>query len=129
MKLRKVVTLPLVALALGVAGCSAASYEERMKYLDEVSQKGIDYRSKLQEQKTEPSKDACTIGFDLLQAKPPTDRDGGIVTDTWRDQVKESYVKSCMTGELRPKPDPSGIDAVTPVPVSAPPPSSLPSAG
>ncbi|MFV2100007.1 hypothetical protein [Micromonospora sp. LOL_024] len=117
MRLRTVATLPLAAVVLVVAGC-AASYEERMTYLDEVSQQGIDYRTKLQEQNTEPSKEACSIGFDLLQAKPPYDRDGGHVTETWREQVKESYIKSCMTGELRPKPDPSGVDAVTPVPIT-----------
>jgi hypothetical protein len=118
MKLRLVATPSLLVIMLTLAGC-AASYDERMKYLDQASQKGVEYRGKLQEQHTEPSRDACLIGFDLLKADPPADTDGGEVSKTWRDQVQESYVKSCMTGELRPKPDPSGIGAVTPVPISS----------
>ncbi|MFF0256926.1 hypothetical protein ACFYPW_31075 [Micromonospora zamorensis] len=118
MRLRKVAACGAVVVALAASGC-AASYEERMKYLDEIAQKGIDYRAKLYEQRTEPSGEACKIGFDLLKASPPLDQDGGS-SKKWNDQVEEAYIKSCVTGELKPKPDVEGVDAVTPVPVTVP---------
>ncbi|WP_146228116.1 hypothetical protein [Micromonospora sp. S4605] len=128
MRLRKVAACGVAVVALAASGC-AASYEDRMKYLDEIAQKGIDYRAKLYEQKTEPSTEACKIGFDLLKANPPQDQDGGGTSSKWKEQVEEAYIKSCVTGELKPKPDVEGVDAVTPVPVTAPPgPSGSPSA-
>jgi hypothetical protein len=108
-------------LVLAVAGCSTAPYDERMKFLDEISQKGIDYRGELHKQKTTPSKDACKIGYDLLApAGVPHDVPGG-TSEKWRGQVEEAYIKGCMTGELKPKPDVDGVGAVTAVPVTAPP--------
>ncbi|WP_157632373.1 hypothetical protein [Salinispora pacifica] len=121
MKLRTVATAVALAAVLGATGC-AASYEERMRHLDEVSAKGIAYRGQLYEQDTEPSREACTIGYDLLKNTPPYDRDGpDSISKAWSDQVKEAYIKSCMTGELKPKPDVDGVDAVTSVPITAPP--------
>ncbi|MEV0733979.1 hypothetical protein [Polymorphospora sp. NPDC050346] len=127
MGLRRVAAGGAVLLVLAVAGC-AAPYDERMAFLDEIAQKGIDYRIKLYEQDTEPAVEACKIGFDLLDPDLPHDYDTG-VSPEWRAQVEEAYVKSCMTGELKPKPDVDGIDAVTAVPVTAPPasPTSTPS--
>ncbi|MFG1892169.1 hypothetical protein ACGFIR_30420 [Micromonospora sp. NPDC049051] len=109
-----------LAAMLGATGCGHPSYDERMQYLDKVSQQGIDYRVKLYEQKTAPSKDACAIGYELLDQSPP--RDGDLASSAkWLDRVEEAYIKSCMTGELKPKPDVDGVDAVTAVPVTAPP--------
>ncbi|BCJ67975.1 hypothetical protein GCM10009779_57560 [Polymorphospora rubra] len=50
----------------------------------------------------------------------PADTDGTAPSQAWRAQVEEAYVKSCMTGELKPRPDVDGIDAVTAVPVAPP---------
>ncbi|MEU6076047.1 hypothetical protein [Micromonospora sp. NPDC047074] len=33
----------------------------------------------------------------------------GDVSVTWQEQVEEAYIKSCMTGELKPKPDVNGV--------------------
>ena len=127
MRIRTVAaTGALLAVILG--GCSKAPYDERMKFLDDVSQKGIDYRAQLFDQKTAPSKEACKIGYDLLDPALPPDLVNGIGTSPeWEKQVEEAYIKSCMTGELKPKPDVEGIDAVTAVPVTARPVPSSPS--
>jgi hypothetical protein len=116
-----VAVAPVVALLLlAVAGCSnPAPYADRMKFLDDMSKKGIEYRGQLHQQGTEPSDTACKTGYYLLKADPPADDYMG-PTPTWLAQVEEAYVKSCMTGAPRPKPDPSGIKAVTPVPVVSP---------
>lgn len=106
-------------LALAVGGCGKAPYDERMKFLDDMSQKGIDYRTQLFDQRTDPSKEACEIGYDLLDPDIPTDDEVGMTSTAWIERVEEAYVKSCMTGELKPKPDVDGVDAVTPVPVTA----------
>ncbi|MEE3919226.1 hypothetical protein V2I01_15275 [Micromonospora sp. BRA006-A] len=45
-------------MTLTAAGCGKAPYNERMKFLDGISQKGIDYRAQLYDQHTEPSKEA-----------------------------------------------------------------------
>lgn len=110
----------VVAALLAVAGCAPAPYETRMKFLDTMSQKGIEYRGQLQKQGTEPSEKACGIGYDLLQADPPADETSEYVSDAWRAQVREAYMKACLTGAPRPKPDPSGVKAVTPVPFTSP---------
>lgn len=116
----RTVVVGMVALSvLAVGGCGKAPYNERMKFLDSISQKGIDYRAQLYDQHTEPSKDACKIGYDLLDPELPADSEVGDTTVKWREQVEEAYIKSCMTGELKPKPDVDGVDAVTPVPVTA----------
>lgn len=109
-----------VLVALVLSGC-AASYPERMKHLDDVTNKGLTYRAQLQKQGTEPTKEACTDGWVLLQDNPPDDVTTGGVTERWQAQIKEAYVKACMTGGARPKPDPSGINAVTPVPFTSQP--------
>jgi hypothetical protein len=96
-----------------------------MSFLDEMSTKGIDYRKQLQKQGTEPSEKACSDGYALLDPDIPSDTDGGSVSPTWSDQVREAYLKSCLTGAPRPKPDPSGVKAVTPVPYG----STTPTAG
>lgn len=121
MRIRSVAAAGVVALlAVALGGCSKAPYDERMKFLDDVSQKGIDYRVQLFDQKTEPSKDACKIGYDLLDPDLPPDMgDGMSTTPEWEKQVEEAYIKSCMTGELKPKPDVEGVDAVTGVPITA----------
>jgi hypothetical protein len=106
----------MCAVMIAVSGCSPAPYNERMAFLDQMSTKGIEYRGQLQKQGTEPSEKACSIGFSLLKPDIPSDVDGGGVSQGWRDQVREAYMKSCMTGQPRPKPDPSGVKAVTPVP-------------
>jgi len=120
MRMRGVAVGVTAVMALAVGGCGKAPYDQRMKYLDEIAQNGIDYRVKLFEQKTDPSTEACKIGFDLLDPTAPNDQDMGSSTK-WLARVEEAYVKSCMTGELKPKPDVDGVDAVTPVPVTAPP--------
>jgi len=116
--------LPLVlAAAIGVtllaAGCAGEPYNKRMAFLDEVSKRGIEYRENLRAQKTAPSAAACEIGWKLLDAKVPNDTGDPVAGPTreWEAQAKEGYVKSCMTGEMKPKPDPSGVKAVTPVPI------------
>ena len=103
---------------LSAAGC-AASYSDRMKFLDEMSTKGIEYRGQLQQQNTPPDEAACKIGWRLLDADVPYDTDEGGVTPEWKAEVQEAYVKSCITGEALPKPDPSGVSARTPVPFSS----------
>lgn len=86
-----------------------------MTFLDDMSSKGIAYRKDLQKQGTAPSETACGDGYDLLQPAIPFDAPSG-ASPKWQDQVKEAYLKACMTGQPRPKPEPSGIKAVTPVP-------------
>jgi hypothetical protein len=120
-KLRYVALVPILAGAVSIAGCSAGvrPYEERMQFLDEMSAKGLEYRSQLQQQGTEPIEEACAKGWTLLQANPPDDTGDDVVSgdsEEWLAQVRESYIKACMTGKPRPKPDPDGVKAVTPVP-------------
>jgi hypothetical protein len=86
-----------------------------MQYLDDTAKRGVSYRARLQEQGTQPSKEACKLGYEQIKELPPQDEVGHI-SEVWRKQVEEAFVKSCMTGELMPKPDPSGVDAVTPSP-------------
>jgi hypothetical protein len=118
MVLRRVVVLATVLSILTATAACAASYNERMKFLDQMSAEGIKYRGQLQRQQTNPGVKACEIGWNLLNADVPSDIDGGGVSMEWRAQVEEAYVKSCMTGEALPKPDPSGINARTVVPFS-----------
>jgi hypothetical protein len=123
MRLRHVAMIPALAgLLLMSAGC-AESYEDRMKFLDQMSEKGVEYRGQLQQQGTELSEQACSDGYELLDPDIPYDTDGDTPSQKWKDQVKEAYMKSCLTGALRPKPDPSGVKAVTPVPHGSEPPS------
>lgn len=113
----RTVLAPFAALTLALisTGC-AESYTNRMKFLDEMSTKGIEYRGQLQQQHTAPNEAACKIGWALLKADIPQDLDGVGPSSAWQAQSEEAYVKSCMTGEALPKPDPSGISARTPVP-------------
>ena len=116
MRTRTVPALFVAAAVILTAGCSAESYTNRMKFLDEMSTKGIEYRGQLQQQNTQPDEAACKIGWKLLDADIPADQELGHVSPTWAAQSQEAYVKSCMTGQPLPKPDPSGIPARTPVP-------------
>ncbi|SNY72869.1 hypothetical protein [Paractinoplanes atraurantiacus] len=109
----------LLALAAAAIGCEPASYATRMKFLDEMAAKGIEYRTQLHAQRTSPDEAACTIGWRLLDADAPSDEEGDFRSEQWRAEVKEAYVKSCMTGEPLPKPDPSGVKARTPVPITS----------
>ncbi len=106
--------LALSALLLG--GCATATYEQKEKFLDRVSTDGVTYRGQLQKQKTDPSKDACKIGFDLHEYDMPNDLDSFSTSQELKDQIEEAFVRSCMTGETRPKPEPDGVDGVSPVP-------------
>ncbi len=124
MRLRTIAVGVMALAVLTLGGCGKEPYNERMKFLDDISQKGIDYRTHLYDQQTEPSKEACKIGYDLLDPDLPADTEIGDTSAKWREQVEEAYVKSCMTGELKPKPDVDGVDAVTPVPITVRPVSS-----
>jgi hypothetical protein len=115
----RLIAVPLAVVVFALAGCAAPSYTDRMAFLDKVNAEGIKYRQELQRQDTQPSEKACAIGWDLLNPDIPTDVDYGDATPKWRDQVREAYVKGCMTGQERPKPDPSGVQAVTPVPIGS----------
>lgn len=109
----------LLGLIAAVSGCAPHSYATRMKFLDDMSARGIEYRTQLQAQNTPPDEAACAIGWRLLDADVPYDEDGGVRSNEWNAEVKEAYIKSCMTGESLPKPDPSGIKARTPVPITS----------
>ncbi len=109
----------LLALAGAVSGCAAEPYDKRMAFLDDMSARGVEYRTQLHAQKTPPDEAACAIGWRLLDATVPYDQGGGSWSNEWRAEVEEAYIKSCMTGELLPKPDPSGIKARTPVPITS----------
>jgi len=100
-----------------LAGCSAeaGTYEKRSAFLDKMSAEGIKYRGSLQKQDTEPSRKACEQGWHLLDPDIPTNEYSQSSSE-WLAQLEEAYVKSCMTGETIPKPDPSGINARTAVP-------------
>ncbi|WP_148307889.1 hypothetical protein [Actinoplanes friuliensis] len=116
--------LVIVGLALG--GCAqtaAEQYQEREKFLDTVTNDGITYRGQLQKQGSQISEQGCLLGYDLRDYGegeiPSAPDDSGLSSEkrkTWLGQVKESYVKGCLTGLPRPKPEPSGVKAVTPVP-------------
>lgn len=116
---RFALAVAVVAVAAALQAC-AASYSQRMKHLDYVAAKGVAYRGQLHKQGTQPSEESCTTGWNLLQDAPPLDGDFGGVSPKWKGQVAEAFVKSCMTGQPRPKPDPSGVGAVTAVPFSSP---------
>ena len=118
---RNATMIAAVLTVAALAGCSAAPYDERMKFLDKMSAEGIKYRGQLQQQATPPNKAACEIGWKLLAADPPYDSEGFIRTPEWEAQVQESYIKACITGESLPKPDPSGVNARTVVPFSGSP--------
>lgn len=107
-----------MTLALVLAGCTvrAAPYSEREAFLDRMTAEGVEYRSELLRQATPISDKACAAGWVLLSPNVPYDEDGPNHSKEWLDQVEEAYMKGCLTGQLRPKPDPSGVKAVTPVP-------------
>lgn len=114
--IRTLVKIGLVAVAVAALQACAAPYDVRMKHLDLTAQRGLDYRAKLLKQGTQPSKSACATGWGFVQDNPPNDGDGGGETEEWHTQIAEAFIKSCMTGEPRPRPEPSGVDAVTAVP-------------
>jgi cytochrome c5 len=116
MTLRRITSAVLALAALVVMAACAASYDKRMQFLDEVTQEGVDYRAALLKQGTEVSEAACRTGWTLLQPDIPYDGDAGDVSKEWKAQVEEAYMKGCLTGKPRPRPEPSGVDAVTPVP-------------
>lgn len=99
-----------------------------MKHLDEMAARGIEYRGQLQQQNTPISEEACGIGYDLLKNTPPEDQEAGGTSPKWREQVREAYMKACLSGQAAPKPDPSGIGAVSPSPYGSAVPSASPSA-
>lgn len=116
MTLRRVAAAVLaLAVVVVMAACGQESYENRMKHLDYMTEAGITYRRELLRQGTPISEEACDTGHTLLDANVPSDGDG-MASRGWRAQSKEAYMKGCLTGSPRPKPDPSGVDAVTPVP-------------
>jgi hypothetical protein len=107
----------VLAVAVTLSGCVKDTYDDRMKYLDKMASEGVAYRAKLQRQGTPPSEQACHIGYDQLRDPGvPYDRDGADRTDAWWQQIRESFITSCMTGEKRPAADPKGVHAVTPSP-------------
>lgn len=111
--------LPVVVLAAGLLlGACGTSYEEREKFLDKMTVAGVAYRQDLLKQGTPVSEGACAIGWDLLNVDIPADGDGAYGNETWNAQPREAYIKGCMTGQPRPKPEPSGVHAVTAVPNS-----------
>ncbi len=127
-KLRYAALAPILVGAFALSGCGeVAPYDQRMQFLDEMSAKGIEYRGQLHQQGTEPVEASCSTGWTLLQASVPPDAiangGGAYATDEWKAQAKEAYVKACLTGQPRPKPDPEGVKAVTPVPHTSTPPS------
>lgn len=119
----------LVTSVLAVSGCvksAAEQYQEREKFLDKATADGITYRGQLQKQGSKVSDPACRIGYDLRDYGPdeipPAPQDQGFSQkqyNTWLAQIEEAYVKGCLTGRPRPKPEPSGVNAVTPVPIGS----------
>jgi hypothetical protein len=111
----------VLAVAVTLGGCTVASYGDRMKYLDKMASEGVAYRAKLQRQGTPPSEQACHIGYDQLRDPevPNDDVDKG-KSAAWWQQIRESFITSCMTGEKRPAADPKGVHAVTPSPTAWP---------
>lgn len=116
---------PVLALLLAVSvllsGCAKKpSYEQKEKFLDRVSADGVTYRQQLLKQHTPPSVAACRIGFDLRDYAIPRDLDGVSTSDVYADQVEEAFIRSCATGEPRPKPEPAGTKGISPVPHQSP---------
>jgi hypothetical protein len=137
--MRAWVTVVAAAVAgFALAGCvpsPAELYQEREKFLDKVTADGITYRGQLQRQGSQVSEQACGLGYDLRGYKeseiPPDPQQDGPFSEkahqVWLAQVRESYMKGCLTGSPRPKPEPSGVKAVTPVPLGSSAPSGTPS--
>lgn len=103
-----------------------APYDERMAFLDKMTQAGIEYRTDLLDQGTAISEEACRTGYNLLDPDKPYDDTPRFQTDKWKDQIEEAYIKGCLTGQARPKPEPSWSDVVPVVPHGSTPSSTPP---
>ncbi len=109
-----------MALLVTMVGCGfawrKAPYDERMAFLDKMTEAGITYRTDLLRQGTPISEEACRTGYELLDPDRPYDQTGRFQSEQWKAQIEEAFIKGCVTGRARPKPEPSGVNAVTPVP-------------
>ncbi len=119
MTYRRIAALFAALALLGGCAVTAAPYAERMAFLDRMTEEGIKYRGELLKQGTQISQEACDDGYELLNPNLPYDDSPSYHSPKWEAQVKEAYVKGCLTGLPRPKPEPSGAGAVTVVPHSS----------
>ena len=109
-------TLALLAL-LTAAGCSSASYTERMAYLRKVANRGVETHNLLAAQGAKIDAKRCDAAYDALDEDLPNDEGTG-ESIAWRAQVRQFFVDSCVTG--LPKPVPGQPTPNSPSPTTPP---------
>lgn len=105
------VTAAGLSLAAALAGCSAASYDERRAYLDKTAQRGVATHERMVAQGGQIDKERCEAAFKAMSADDVPfggfDHNG-----EWVTEVQKTYVDACLSGT-----------AATPTPSATPSPS------
>jgi hypothetical protein len=115
------VTVSAAAL-LGLSGCSAATYDERMTYLRKVAQQGADTHQLLASQEGPViNGDRCGKAWDGLKNPGdfPSDIGGGGTTAAWQEQIRQFFVDSCVSGKPKSVPALPSSPAQTSTPGSS----------
>lgn len=112
-------TLALLAI-LAAAGCSSASYSERMTYLRKVANRGVETHNLLAAQGARIDAKRCSAAYDGLEDDDvPDDIAGGGESVEWSNQVRQFFVDSCVTGLPKPVPGQTTPPAKTTTPAPA----------
>jgi hypothetical protein len=123
--------MPVVVCVVLAGGCSpTANYEERMSYLRKIAQQGAETHQLLQAQEA-PKIDAdrCSQAWEGIQRPEefPRDTNEGATTANWRDQIKQFFVDSCVSGKPKPVPGETTPPSSPPsAPVTSGPPATVP---
>jgi hypothetical protein len=92
--------LMLGAIAGLTTGCgNAASYAERMTYLEKMASEGVQTHWLIVSQGGITTSKRCTDAYGGLQDQnPPDDTGTGVPSQNWLNQVQAFFVESCVTG-------------------------------
>ncbi|GAB2504663.1 hypothetical protein [Nocardiopsis aegyptia] len=83
---------------LAVSGC-AATYDERLDYLEESAQRGVQVHKMFQGQGVEINEETCINAHVALNDDIPSDISGGSPpSDEWEGLVEEAFVNACTSG-------------------------------
>lgn len=102
MRSRHVIPALVLTVAFPLAGCtSSASYEERMEYLRKMAEQGAETHELLRDQGAEIDKARCVRAFDALINKSefPGDQPDGKTSEQLSNQIRETFVDSCVSGK------------------------------
>jgi len=99
-----------------VAGCSTATYDEKMAFLKKTAARGVDHYRLLYSQEAHIDKARCERVFEgaRLWEEAPRDLSGGGLSPGWNAQIKEYFVDSCVSGKPKPVPGEASIPSQSP---------------